>query len=61
ITKLPRQGSQPQAESADRRGSGSPDPDGRDPRRDLLHRDATAWTRGHKRGFKRGRRGRKSR
>ena len=40
---------------------GAPDRDGRDPRRDLLGRDATSWTQGHKRGFKRGRRGRKSR
>ena len=62
ITRLPRQGTQgPAGETTDRRGTGAPGADGRDPRRDLLHRDATAWTKGHKRGFKRGRRGRKSR
>jgi len=42
------------------KAKGSPDRDNRDPKRDLLGRDATTWTVGHKRGFKRGRRGRKS-
>jgi hypothetical protein len=33
---------------------------GRDPRRDLLPRGEVAHTKGHKRGFKRGRRGRRA-
>ena len=59
ITKLGRAPAMP-GEDASRKQDG-PGRDGRDPRRDLLSREHTAWTQGHKRGFKRGRRGRKSR
>ncbi|MFZ4722804.1 MAG: ribonuclease R family protein [Phycisphaerales bacterium] len=59
ITKLGRAPAMP-GEDASRKQEG-PGRDGRDPRRDLLSREHTAWTQGHKRGFKRGRRGRKSR
>ena len=59
ITKLGRAPAMPGEAGAGKQAA--PDRDGRDPRRDLLSREHTAWTQGHKRGFKRGRRGRKSR
>jgi ribonuclease R len=56
ITALPRQGPAASGTQADERRLAD-----RDARRDLLHRDVTSSRRGHKRGFKQGRRGRKGR
>jgi ribonuclease R len=56
ITRLPRQGPAAAGTQGDEHRHSD-----RDARRDLLHRDVTSSRRGHKRGFKQGRRGRKGR
>ncbi len=60
ITKLGRAPAAPREAEFKKVRAGGPKRDGRDPSRDLLGRETTSWTKGHKRGFKRGRRGRKS-